>query len=308
MPLVPRLAQVDSATGEPILPKRTYAPLEEYTGLFRTFADTPLTEKAVLQFADKYGFLTATEFRQEPVGPGGQLEILISSLRPRRYGYWCDRILEMRRTVGLWDLIRSKNETELARYIRWQEDGDGNACVKYVSDPDLDLEEAERREGDGTGITVELIAAQRDFPDLLPGVKAGDVIEPGRFWIKRRIEDHVKRVLSAEMTFTVGEEGMEFESVPPDLLSALWLQFAMGIDRQRDYRPCLVCRNWYELSPETARTNRLFCSDACKSRGYREKQDRARQLFAAKWTFREIAKELGSDVAAVRRWITGKKP
>jgi hypothetical protein len=57
-----------------------------------------------------------------------------------------------------------------------------------------------------------------------------------------------------------------------------------------------------------ARSHRRFCSNACKTKAHRNKQDRARQLFTVeKKTFEEIAKELDSDVATVRRWITGIK-
>jgi hypothetical protein len=306
--LVPCSVKIDKPWRSPALPKREYAPLQEFTGLFRTFADTAMTSEAVLQFADRYGCLVQTRFTPEPAWHRPQLEVAFSSAEAERFGWWCEKILEMRRAVMLWDLIQSKNADELSRYIRWQEDSDGDACVKYTSDPDLDLEEAERQEGEETGTKVEVIASTRVYADWLARFGVGDVIEPARLWVKRRIEKHLQDKLAAEMTFTVGEEGLSFECVPAHLLSAMWLQFAMGITRQLDYRSCLVCRNWFELSPETARTNRVFCSDACKSRGYREKQDRARQLFAAKKSFREIAKELGSDVAAVKRWITGKKP
>jgi hypothetical protein len=57
-----------------------------------------------------------------------------------------------------------------------------------------------------------------------------------------------------------------------------------------------------------ARSHRRFCSNACKTKAHRNKQDRARQLFTVKnMTFEEIAGELDSDVATVKRWITGIK-
>src|SRR5687767_8075834 len=36
---------------------RRYNPLEEETSLFRTFAETPLTEDGILQFTNQYGWL-----------------------------------------------------------------------------------------------------------------------------------------------------------------------------------------------------------------------------------------------------------
>jgi hypothetical protein len=74
------------------------------------------------------------------------------------------------------------------------------------------------------------------------------------------------------------------------------------------YRSCKACGSWFELSPGVVRKSRLFCSDACKSMDYRDKQNQARQLYADKKTFRQIARELGSEVAVVKGWIRGRKP
>jgi hypothetical protein len=121
------------------------------------------------------------------------------------------------------------------------------------------------------------------------------------------IEENLKDGMSARIALLAEGSGMAFGYVPADLLKALWLQFALGTSEGKEYRSCVVCGTWYELSPDTARTTRLFCSDGCKSKGYRQKQERARQLFSEKNTFRQIAKVLGSDAATVKRWITGKK-
>lgn len=56
-------------------------------------------------------------------------------------------------------------------------------------------------------------------------------------------------------------------------LGALWLQFAQAVDGDRDYRSCATCGQWFELDPAIARTNRRYCSDACRSKAYRTRKE-----------------------------------
>jgi hypothetical protein len=91
------------------------------------------------------------------------------------------------------------------------------------------------------------------------------------------------------------------------LLSAVWLQFATAVNENVGHGRCRECGKWFVVAPNAARSSRRFCSTACRSKAYRERQDRARQMHAAKKSFAEIAAELDSDVATVRKWITGFK-
>jgi hypothetical protein len=61
---------------------------------------------------------------------------------------------------------------------------------------------------------------------------------------------------------------------PATLAGALWLQFALAIDGDRDYRSCVTCGRFYELDPAVARTNRIYCMDACRMRAYRQRKGR----------------------------------
>lgn len=65
----------------------------------------------------------------------------------------------------------------------------------------------------------------------------------------------------------------ELKIVPPSLLTAIWLQFALTLDMQREYRRCANerCRAWMEVSlADGARSLRaIYCGDACKKAAYR---------------------------------------
>jgi hypothetical protein len=85
----------------------------------------------------------------------------------------------------------------------------------------------------------------------------------------------------------------------------VWLQFATVVSENLVYGRCPECGTWFEVAPNAARSSRRFCSTGCRSKAYRERQDRARQLHTAGKTFEEIAAELESDAATVRKWVTG---
>jgi endogenous inhibitor of DNA gyrase (YacG/DUF329 family) len=61
---------------------------------------------------------------------------------------------------------------------------------------------------------------------------------------------------------------------PRDLLSAMWIQFGLAVGGKRQYRKCAWCGSTFEISPRIARTNRIFCSNACKQADYRERAKR----------------------------------
>jgi hypothetical protein len=52
------------------------------------------------------------------------------------------------------------------------------------------------------------------------------------------------------------------------LIAAMWLQFALAVDGQREYRPCPVCGDWWDATE--ARSDRKTCSDRCRKRMHRQ--------------------------------------
>ena len=97
--------------------------------------------------------------------------------------------------------------------------------------------------------------------------------------------------------------GMALEMRPFRLHGALWLQLAQAVAADREYRTCGTCGRWFALDPATARSNRLFCSQACRSKAYRGRKEEAQRLAEQGKTAKEIAAELGSDAATVKKWI-----
>jgi hypothetical protein len=85
----------------------------------------------------------------------------------------------------------------------------------------------------------------------------------------------------------------------------MWLQFAQAIGGDRKYRACKECGKWFEVSTSDTgfRINRLFCSDACESKDYRDRKARAGALKAEGRSNKDIAKELDTDVETIQKWV-----
>jgi len=112
------------------------------------------------------------------------------------------------------------------------------------------------------------------------------------------------------------EPHVEFGSVerlsfaPSDLLSAMWMKFALALVGGKSYRECKSCGKLFELSPETgSRSNRQFCpgSGYCKTKDFRKRKQRALKLWALKTPMREIAAQADTRIETVRRWIKEAK-
>jgi hypothetical protein len=90
---------------------------------------------------------------------------------------------------------------------------------------------------------------------------------------------------------------------PSCLASALWLQFAEAVALEKRYRVCKECGEWFEIPRRGGRINREYCSNACRSKAYRERQERARTLAAQGMAPKDIARELDTTALVVRKWL-----
>jgi endogenous inhibitor of DNA gyrase (YacG/DUF329 family) len=89
----------------------------------------------------------------------------------------------------------------------------------------------------------------------------------------------------------------------------MWLQLAEAIAGNKLHRPCKECGKWIEISTEEdgRSARRAFCSDACKSRDYRRRIEKARQLRAEGMPVKAIALELDSTVETIKNWVAKPK-
>ena len=139
-----RLNDGSSSALRPRIVKRRYNPLEEETSLFRTFAETPLTEEGILQFTNQYGCLGVkwifpTEALAFALSEEGQKLVMknfsTGILGPNigvggeNLEMWDQSIRHMRFALTLWDAIRNNDVGQLRRFILSKRNGQAGGFI-----------------------------------------------------------------------------------------------------------------------------------------------------------------------------------
>jgi len=154
----------------------------------------------------------------------------------------------------------------------------------------------------------------REIAHMRTHVELWEAIEGGKAGPEAmdRIRSAINGVLAGDQVTVRFEKNSQLNReflhiVPKSLLGAMWVQFAQAVANDKKYRNCSTCGKWFEIAPDTARTSRTHCSEACKSRAYRHRQARARDLAREGRSPSEIAIEVGSDLKTVKKWLKQAK-
>jgi hypothetical protein len=263
---------------------RRYSPMDQFPALFRTLADTPLSEDGVVRFANQYGGLGVQEQIRLTRGP--KLSLGIGESGP----VWMNEIDAMRRAVQMWDAVRHGNTAWFQEHVHVEPKGPEEVWVSYLEE--------------GVLYHREVIG-----PDLAGFVRPNNVRRPTLLFVQRMINTRLRDHAAPRLLYDSDQDRLGLHLVPENLLGALWLQFARAVDGNKDYRRCGGgCGRWMEISLDAHRTHRRFCSDACRNKAYRERQAEARRLYIEGLSVEQIAQQLGADFRAVQRWVTRVKP
>jgi hypothetical protein len=260
-----------------------YDPIKRESALFRIFANTPATKEAILEFANQYGLLYSVGAKVELERDGRKLD---SWGTP--YTDWRNNILALRHWIKVWDFIADRDSRGLAQYERRLPE------LAQIED-----------EISGGGLTVQsLIGDLRDTRGLDRKQRLAAAKQALSFAV-------LESPLVASMRFNLKNDAAPGSLHPrlraEHLVTALWMQFALAIVENKEYRRCKHCQKPYELAPDVARTNRDYCSHTCRLKAYRKRQKDAMRLHKKGKTLRAIADELESDVKFVRGWIAAAK-
>lgn len=95
--------------------------------------------------------------------------------------------------------------------------------------------------------------------------------------------------------------GFRMSYVPRNLLGAMWVQFAQSLADNTGFRMCKACDKWFPIGPDTNRTSRFYCSEACKSKAYRRRKYQAQRMTKAGKSIEEIADALDVKVKQVEK-------
>ena len=294
-------------------------PLFQETGLFKTFAGLAIDESSINSFANQYGWLGS----HEPLGPESDLNFPVwkafsSNVSPSELRLWkklpmhqpnsplvsgetlpgwCREIVQLRHAIALEEWSQRGQSSYLTEFIRWCHGvpGIGVQISRWIE-----------YRGPGVGekspATLTLLDLDAEFAD-------GDLIEPAQEVVRRLINDKLEEhgVLPQLLWDRRSRDhNRRIKVVPKNLIAAIWVQFALAIEGNRQYRQCDQCCKWYEISAEK-REGARFCTDACRFKAYRIRQKEARKLHSEGLSLMGIAKKLGSEIEVVKGWIDNER-
>jgi hypothetical protein len=280
---------------------RRYDPLIEDPALYRSFADTPPTEEGIITFADRWGAL-------------GEWDVITGTTpmmgrKAELFTVWVHGISEMRQAVWIWDRLTSQSrevQLELRRHLWWERDGDGHTHVIFDSHPQLPR--TQTKTDDGYSRVFAIVASDQFGDEGLSQFIENDLAAPARDFLYRLVNRNLRGRVSPRLVPGAPPPLKSrlavlasLQLAPTNLLACLWLQLAQVVSGLKAQRQCLGCRKWFEAAER--RTDKLYCGDACRKQAHQEKRLLARRLHAAGKKVTEIAKELGADMAMVKKWI-----
>lgn len=242
----PYLSEVIPFGDEEMLGRVT-SPLKHFPGkLHRVFAQTSPTPEAILRFANNFGRLGGDIPGLIAVKDLGDGKSLLGPGEDQRK--WIKEITVIAAAVSLWDWVRERNTERLSEEVYW----------------DGDLVRVGGRKG-------MLIAAKNYRRDLFETIERGDVIQPALLAVQRIVNKHIWERTGARLL--LNREGeLEQHIVPNGLIGAIWLDFALAIDGNTQYRKCERCGTAFPVFPKGHR--RKFCSDKCRSAQHRHRHSR----------------------------------
>ncbi len=258
-----------------------YDPFKKNPELFRTFGSTEPSVDGAITFAGQYGLLGGP--RGDSIYPSGWENPM--PVYGERLTSWIHEICRMRDALFLWDMLREDDTTALSMHIVAKK-----GLLHFKPEKSL---------------PKKIKAARKYYDDALVICEDNEAMREN---IRRPAHLYLERVINALLEFTQpqlkwikGEP--ELITEPGYLLSALWAQFALALKGGKEYRKCAQCMSWYEVSSNSRGKNKAYCSNACKSKAYRDRRIHAKELFKQGTEVKEIAKQLETDVHYVSKWV-----
>jgi hypothetical protein len=181
--------------------------------------------------------------------------------------------------------------------ISWTPDG---TRVSIDTHPDLQFGQLPQKPAH---VHRAVIADERLDQEILARFVPGHPIGPALHCMQGLINEHLHHRASPSLLWETNRDRLGLYIVPDGLIGALWLQFARAVERDARFRQCLECTTWFEIAPGRGRTDKQFCSTACRTRAYRNRQAEAVRLHREGRSVEDIARELESDPDTVRGWI-----
>lgn len=236
--------------------ERLTDPTTENPNLFLTFATLSERPADLQAFANRWGLLG------EPLGnrPRAILEPRLGViLEP--VSEWIYAIRNFRFLLFIIRRIADGDEGLLSHYVTW----DSPSSVTWRAGSE-----------DPHPLGIQRIISDEVNPEWLAELTPGDVLGPAGLYVKDRVNAALAAQLSVKMSVDPKTRKVGLGLVPRSLLAAMYLQLASALVDAAGFRECVVCSKWFEVSGSySTRNDRIYCSDACRMRAYRNRRKEA---------------------------------
>lgn len=147
--------------------------------------------------------------------------------------------------------------------------------------------------------------SQTDSADLTP-LTSEQVRQVRGVPLQMLVNETLAQCCGPRVTMSPDLDSWIFRFEPRSLLGAIWLQAAQAASAGLQHRQCARdgCRKLIAIARSVgARSDARFCSDACKSKDYRNRLQRAKRLRKDGWTIARIAKAVDTPQLTVKGWL-----
>jgi len=235
-----------------------YEPLKEEPALFKIFAALDETEDAFLDFARTFGTLE----------DGGGKKPRYGSAHPDDFFMWVSAKRVLATAVGQWDGLKSGQASSVIQGM-YETRPLGDMLGVYSCDSPMPWQDT---------VVDGLLWPARTPVIVMPTNSTERDIARSllRQALNRSLDSHHVS-LSLVATPQVYGAGLRLTYNVDTLIAAMWLQFALAVDGNRDYATCVVCGKPWDRTD--ARSHKKVCSDKCRAKkSYQERQKAKSQL------------------------------
>jgi len=264
------VGQLKDGTEMPVVVTATDRPtfrsvaLQNTPTAFRTFATTVTDLPSTLAFANSFGLLGRPREDFQVIDVEDERGYRPGSIA-ESVDQWIKAAAELRNALEIWQALRGS-----PKHDKWR------ALLKpYLLDRDIFLSPTD---------PLAAVLMRRDEDRFVAAWEKRRYHRAARLLLGFIVSSQLLR-LHVMPTLAV-EPSQHSVSVlllrPPTLLGALWLQFAQAVAQNKQYRACKGCGKFMELHwPEGFRKHRTTCSDACRSKVYRERRPKRKRKTVA---------------------------
>ena len=264
------------------VPEVRWVRIRDHPLLFEEFARLPHAPDSFAAFAQKYGFLYSLDY-----DPGRHFFCDLKGsgrVAVEEVDEWVYAHTVFHQAWRYWMALRNQDEKSLLELICWKEGGLLWSSITGIDEP------------------VGCYLSERILADA--GIVRKDAFGVAKFALIEAIGDVMRTIGHYSVDFCIRQKrSPDIRISPVNLVGAMAMQFALAVSGEKEYRQCRTCGAPFEVTPGSARTNKEFCSAACRVKAYCRRQSEARRMYAEGLSLTEIAEKLETDTDRVEFWL-----